>query len=146
MLLAAAVCSLLQQLQGELQSGTFDLKAAGAVTETLTLEAGALAAQQVDSTPAPNTNHGQRPGVPYSSSSVSRGTALAAVAHMGRGSSMASCLKASAAAPAAGGMAAPHEHHAARAVTFAADVHDAADELAGVPSHSHRGGESMPGR
>ncbi|WIA28772.1 hypothetical protein OEZ86_011304 [Tetradesmus obliquus] len=83
----AQPASLLEQLRAEMQSGTFDLKQAGAYTETLTLDASFAAArqlQQVDSTPA-----------------------FASAAE----------LRAAAAAAGAG---------TARAVTFAADVHDAA--------------------
>jgi hypothetical protein len=51
---------------------------------------------------------------------------------------MASCLKAPAAATAAAG-AGPHDHHVARAVTFAADVHDAGVVL-GAHGQPHRAG------
>jgi hypothetical protein len=130
------LCSLLQQLQGELQSGTFDLKAAGAVTETLTLDPGALAAHHPVTTPAPSTGLGLKAGLQYSSlASAARAPAssLAGSAHP-RGSSIASCLK----APAAG-VAGQHEHHAVRAVTFAADVHDTLAEF-GAAGHPHRAG------
>lgn len=116
----------------ELQSGTFDIKAAAGVTETLTLDASALAAQQIaSSTPAHSTAYlGLKAGVALNS--TSRGPAAAALpapVQATRSSNVASCLR----APAAGGSGV-QEHHAARAVTFAADVHDAVAELGG---HNH---------
>lgn len=129
------MCSLLQQLQGELQSGTFDLKAAGAVTETLTLDPGALAAQHPVTTPAPSTGLGLKTGLLYSSlASTARAPASSLAGSAHQRSSIASCLK----APAAG-VAGQHEHHVVRAVTFAADVHDTGVEL-GAASHPHRAG------
>lgn len=137
--LVPLLCSLLQQLQGELQSGTFDLKAMGPLTDTITLDAAALVQQQVASTPAPSTGLGLKAG-PYSAlNSSKRGPSVLATAVQPRAAGMASCLKAPAAAgpPAA---AAQHEHHAARAVTFAADVHDNGVDVAGH-GHAHRAGQ-----
>jgi hypothetical protein len=137
---------MLEQLRSELQSGTFDLKAAAAtLTETITLDAGAVAARHAVSTPAPPTTAGPRPAqaVPHSSSRPP-GSVLAAAAHStrGGGSAIASCLKAPAAAAAAAGAGGPQEHHVARAVTFAADVHDAPHEPL---VHGHRAGEGASG-
>jgi hypothetical protein len=130
-LCVAAVCfgalrSLLEQLRAEMQSGTFDLKQAGAYTETLTLDAGCAAARQlqpVDSTPAPASAAELR-----AAAGAASGTRPASAVVPG----IASCLKGSTAAAAfntgAGllSSAIPEHSHAARAVTFAADVHDGA--------------------
>ncbi|KAF8072718.1 MPS1 [Scenedesmus sp. PABB004] len=107
----AQPASLLEQLRGEMQSGTFDLKAAGAFTETLTIDASSMAARQLQqqhgaaalSTPAPTGGAGVRP--------------LGVTAPRAGPPGVASCLKGSAAAPG------PAHEHAGRAVTFAADVH-----------------------
>jgi hypothetical protein len=126
------VCSLLQQLQSELQSGTFDLKAAGAVTETLTLDGAALV-QHVATTPAASVGMGLKAGLCHSTlpTSMRAPPSVLATVAQPRASSMASCLK----APAAAGQ----EHHVARAVTFAADVHDNNMDVA-AHGHSHRAG------
>lgn len=153
--------SLLQQLQGELQSGTFDLKAAGAaVTETLTLDAGALAGPHALSTPAASAGMGLRAGLTHTGNNPSTArapasvlTASAAASAAAHPRGIASCLKTPAATLAAAGAAGSasvvhqeqpttHHHHAARAVTFAADVHDAGgSELgAAAAAHPHRAG------
>jgi hypothetical protein len=139
--LPAAGCSLLQQLQGELQSGTFDLKAAGPTTETITLDCSAMA-QHAATTPAPSIGLGVKAGLSGHPSTVRAPPSVLATAGHPRGSSMASCLKAPAATAAAGATAGPHDHHVARAVTFAADVHDAGVVL-GTHAQSHRAGELM---
>ncbi|WIA08718.1 hypothetical protein OEZ85_008142 [Tetradesmus obliquus] len=83
----AQPASLLEQLRAEMQSGTFDLKQAGAYTETLTLDASFAAARQLQ--------QGSNTATAGAGAGVMSNTIL--------------------------------EHtHAARAVTFAADVHDAA--------------------
>lgn len=130
----AVPCSLLQQLQGELQSGTFDLKAVGPVTETITLDAGALV-QQMATTPAPSTGLGIRAGLGQNSmaSTLRAPPSVLATAAQARPSSIASCLKAPAAARVAA-TAGQQEHHVARAVTFAADVHDNGLDM---PAHGH---------
>lgn len=136
----ALVCSLLQQLQGELQSGTFDLKAAGAVTETLTLDGAALV-QHVATTPAASVGMGLKAGLCHSTlpSSMRAPPSVLATVAQPRASSMASCLKAPAAAGAAAIAAAGQEHHVVRAVTFAADVHDNGVDVA-PHGHSNRAG------
>jgi hypothetical protein len=136
----AVVCSLLQQLQGELQSGTFDLKAAGAVTETLTLDGAALV-QHVATTPAASVGMGLKAGLCHSTlpSSMRAPPSVLATVAQPRASSIASCLKAPAAAGAAAFAAAGQEHHVARAVTFAADVHDNGMDVA-AHGHSNRAG------
>ncbi|KAF6261004.1 hypothetical protein COO60DRAFT_832255 [Scenedesmus sp. NREL 46B-D3] len=135
--------SLLEQLRAEMQSGTFDLKQAGAYTETLTLDASYAAARQlqpVDSTPAP-------------ASAAEVGAAAAGAATGTRPTSallpgIASCLKGSSAAAVAAGAgpglmsnAIPEHGHAARAVTFAADVHDGA----AIEDHGRRHASSTAG-
>lgn len=119
--------SLLEQLRAEMQSGTFDLKQAGAYTETLTLDASFAAArqlQQVDSTPAPASAAELR----AAAAAAGAGTGARPASAMLPG--IASCLKGSNTATAGAGAGVSNtilEHtHAARAVTFAADVHDAA--------------------
>jgi hypothetical protein len=138
----AVVRSLLQQLQSELQSGTFDLKAAGAATETLTLDGAALV-QHVATTPAASVGMGAKAGLCHSTlpSSMRAPPSVLATVAQPRASSMASCLKAPAAAGAAATSVAGQEHHVARAVTFAADVHGNGMDAA-AHGHSNRAGLS----
>lgn len=114
--------SLLEQLRAEMQSGTFDLKAAGSYTDTLTLDASNAAMRQqqqhIDSTPAPATKADSRPAATYTATSSRPASAALP--------GVASCLKTSTAGGAAGIGHPATTEHGVRAVTFAADVHDAA--------------------
>jgi hypothetical protein len=142
-----ALHSLLEQLRAEMQSGTFDLKQAGAYTETLTLDAGCAAARQlqpVDSTPAPASAAELRAAAGAASGSRPASALMPGIA---------SCLKSSSTAAAAPGTGAglmssaiPEHSHAARAVTFAADVHDAAttEDYGRRPVSCSAGGCSTP--
>jgi hypothetical protein len=107
-----------------MQSGTFDLKQAGTYTETLTLDASYAAGRQlhqVHSTPAPASAADLR---------AAAGTATGS-RPVSAVPGIASCLKGSSTAAAGAGAglinSTIQEHnHAARAVTFAADVHNGA--------------------
>lgn len=100
-------------------------------------------AQHAATTPAPSIGLGVKASLSGHPSTVRAPPSVLATAGHPRGSSMASCLKAPAAATAAAGAGAgQHDHHIARAVTFAADVHDAGVVL-GAHGQPHRAGGFM---